>query len=203
MEIWIVLLIKWESKQEVNLLTAIWMNEQMDTWMNVWMDVWMDACMEVKLMAFFRQWIVRSMYMDGYKNEWMNEKEGKYLNTKNEQICLKYFFFSITLGCWSGCWLPHATIMNVGTYVSPSWFFWQLNTIVHNITVNFLQNIHKRHPIACPDGQTMGCLFWDQSMKYVAPRSQQSCMQYIDELGQERRNSIANAMSFYHQAIDM
>ena len=43
--------------------------------------------------------------------------------------------------------------------------------------VNFLQNMHNRHPIACPYGQAMGCLVWLQSLTYVTSLGLSSSMQ--------------------------
>ena len=47
-------------------------------------------------------------------------------------------------------------------------------------TVNFLQNLHKKHPryIARPLGRGMVCILWVQTMIYTLPQSQQWCMQY-------------------------
>ena len=40
-----------------------------------------------------------------------------------------------------------------------------LNTLqCHYNAINFLQNIHKSHPIACPIGRGMACLLWVQPM---------------------------------------
>ena len=33
--------------------------------------------------------------------------------------------------------------------------------------INFLQNIHKRHPIARPIGPGMGCLLWVQPLRLI------------------------------------
>ena len=38
-------------------------------------------------------------------------------------------------------------------------------------TVNFLQNIHKRHPTARPSGRGMGCIFWVQPLIDTVSRS--------------------------------
>ena len=39
-----------------------------------------------------------------------------------------------------------------------------INTVqCHYNVVNFLQNIHNKHPIACPLGRGMGCLLWVQT----------------------------------------
>ena len=53
------------------------------------------------------------------------------------------------------------------------------NTVLcHYNTVNFHQNHHNRHPIACPLGQDMGSLLWVQALIYVLPLSLKSCMEY-------------------------
>ena len=44
--------------------------------------------------------------------------------------------------------------------------------------VNFLQNIHERHPVGCPSGRGMGCLLWVQLLIYILPHFQQWCVQY-------------------------
>ena len=54
-----------------------------------------------------------------------------------------------------------------------------LNTVwCHYNTVNFLANIHKRHPIAHPLGQGMGCLLLIQHLIDILPQFLQSLMQY-------------------------
>ena len=45
--------------------------------------------------------------------------------------------------------------------------------------VNFLTNIHKRHPIARPLGRDMGCLLWIQHLIDILPQSLQLFMQYL------------------------
>ena len=37
-------------------------------------------------------------------------------------------------------------------------------------TVNFLTNIHKRHPIACTLGRGMGCLLWIHYLIDILPQ---------------------------------
>ena len=44
--------------------------------------------------------------------------------------------------------------------------------------VSFLKTPHKRHPIACPLGQDMGCLLWIEPLIYILSQSVQWCMQY-------------------------
>ena len=46
-------------------------------------------------------------------------------------------------------------------------------------TVNFLKNIHKRHPIARPLGQGMGCLLWIQLLIAILPEFLQSFAEYL------------------------
>ena len=43
---------------------------------------------------------------------------------------------------------------------------------------NFSKNIHKRHLIACPLGQSMGCLLWIESLIDILPQFLQWCVQY-------------------------
>ena len=51
------------------------------------------------------------------------------------------------------------------------------NTVwCHENTVNFLQNPHNRHPIACPWGQRMGCLWWVWSLINLLLLSLLCCM---------------------------
>ena len=45
--------------------------------------------------------------------------------------------------------------------------------------VNFLKNIHKRHPIARPLGRGMGCLLWIHHLIHILPEFLQLFMQYI------------------------
>ena len=45
-------------------------------------------------------------------------------------------------------------------------------------TVNFLQNIHERHPAARPSGWAMGCLFWVQPLVDILPQFLQWRMKY-------------------------
>ena len=45
-------------------------------------------------------------------------------------------------------------------------------------TVKFLQNIHKRHPIARPLGRGMGCILWVQTLIDILPPFLQWCAQY-------------------------
>ena len=47
--------------------------------------------------------------------------------------------------------------------------------IFHN-AVHFLQNHHKRHPIARPLGRVMGCLLWDHTYIHILPQSPQWCV---------------------------
>ena len=49
-------------------------------------------------------------------------------------------------------------------------------------TVNFLINIHKRHPIGRPSGRAMGCLLWVQPLLDVVPDFLQLFMQYLTTL---------------------
>ena len=44
--------------------------------------------------------------------------------------------------------------------------------------VDFLQNHHKRHPIARPLGRDMGFLLWVQTYIHIPPQSPQWCVQY-------------------------
>ena len=48
--------------------------------------------------------------------------------------------------------------------------------------VNFLQNLHRIHPIARPLGRGMGCILWVQTVIYTLPQSLQWCMQNHDIL---------------------
>ena len=45
--------------------------------------------------------------------------------------------------------------------------------------VNFLTNIHKRHPISRPLGRDMGCLLWIQYLIDILPQFLQSFLQYL------------------------
>ena len=45
--------------------------------------------------------------------------------------------------------------------------------------VNFLTNIHKRHPIARPSGRGKGCLLWIQHLIDILSQFLQSFMQYL------------------------
>ena len=45
--------------------------------------------------------------------------------------------------------------------------------------VNFLQNPHKRHPIARPLGRNMGCLLWINTLIYIPPQLLKWYMQYV------------------------
>ena len=45
--------------------------------------------------------------------------------------------------------------------------------------VNFLKNIHKRHPIARPLGRGMGCLLGIHHLSDILPEFLQSFMQYL------------------------
>ena len=68
--------------------------------------------------------------------------------------------------------------------VLPLLFLWWIHTTVwcrYN-TINFLQNTHERHPIACPSGQGMGCLLWFQPLIDILPQLLQWCVQYHDML---------------------
>ena len=44
--------------------------------------------------------------------------------------------------------------------------------------VNFIKNIHERHPIAHPVGQGMECLLWIQPLLDILPQFRQ-CVQYL------------------------
>ena len=44
--------------------------------------------------------------------------------------------------------------------------------------ISFLQNFHKRCPIAHPLGRAMRCLLWVQALIHILPHSLQWCMQY-------------------------
>ena len=44
--------------------------------------------------------------------------------------------------------------------------------------VDFLQNLHNIHPIACLFVRGMGCILWVQTVIYTLPQSLQWCMQY-------------------------
>ena len=44
--------------------------------------------------------------------------------------------------------------------------------------VKFLQNAHKRHPIAHPLGQDIRCILWAQTLIYSLPQSLQWWIQY-------------------------
>ena len=44
--------------------------------------------------------------------------------------------------------------------------------------VNFLQNLHKKHPIARPLGRAMGCVLCFQILIYILPQSLECCGQY-------------------------
>ena len=49
--------------------------------------------------------------------------------------------------------------------------WWLINTVrCHYTMVNFLTNIHKRHPIAWPLGQGMRCLLWIQHLIDILPQ---------------------------------
>ena len=71
----------------------------------------------------------------------------------------------------------------------PAWSQWwkdieNANTVwCHYNAVNFLQNPHKRHPIACPLGWGMRCLLCVQTLICILPQSLQWCMQYHVKLG--------------------
>ena len=45
--------------------------------------------------------------------------------------------------------------------------------------VNFLKNIHKRHPITHPLGRGMGCLLWIHHLFDILPEFLQSFTQYL------------------------
>ena len=57
--------------------------------------------------------------------------------------------------------------------------FHKLHTVqcLYNM-VNFLQNLHERHPIARPSGPAMGCIFWAQPLIDILPKFLQWCVQY-------------------------
>ena len=50
--------------------------------------------------------------------------------------------------------------------------------------VNFLTNIHKRHPIPRPNGQGKGCLLWVHHLIDILPQFLQLFMQYLTILDQ-------------------
>ena len=45
--------------------------------------------------------------------------------------------------------------------------------------INFIKNIHKRHPIARPLGRGMGRLLWIQPLIDILPQFLRWCMQYL------------------------
>ena len=49
----------------------------------------------------------------------------------------------------------------------------------HYNAVNFLKNIHKRHPVSRPLGRGMGCLLWIQHLIDIFAESLHSFMQYL------------------------
>ena len=55
--------------------------------------------------------------------------------------------------------------------------------LYHYNVVNFLQNLHKRQPIARPLGRVMGCLSWVQTLIYILTQSRQWYVQYNVILG--------------------
>ena len=55
--------------------------------------------------------------------------------------------------------------------------------------VNFFTNIYKRHPIARPLGQGMGCLLWIQHRIDILPQFLQLFMQYFTILDRVGRHS--------------
>ena len=55
--------------------------------------------------------------------------------------------------------------------------------LCHYDVVNFLQNFHKRHPIAHQLGRVMGCLSWVQTLIYILTQSRQWYVQYNVILG--------------------
>ena len=42
--------------------------------------------------------------------------------------------------------------------------------------INFLENLHNRHPIVRPWGPDIGCLLWVQILIYIWPLSSQCCI---------------------------
>ena len=47
------------------------------------------------------------------------------------------------------------------------------------ISLSFIQNSHKIHPIARPWGWDLGCLLWGQTLIYVLTQLLQCCVQYM------------------------
>ena len=58
------------------------------------------------------------------------------------------------------------------------WFLFTIEQCRFN-TVSFLTNIHKRHPIACPQGCGMGCLLWIQHLIDILPQFLWLSMWYL------------------------
>ena len=81
-----------------------------------------------------------------------------------------------SLRWWWGV-TPNTLMLLVGTMRSS--FSAQDNTVqcCYN-TVNFIQDIHERHPIACPPGWGFGCLLWVQLVINILPQFLQWCVQY-------------------------
>ena len=69
------------------------------------------------------------------------------------------------------------------------------------VPVNFLQNHHKRHPIARPLGGVMRCLLWVQTLIYILTQSRQfaiSCYIGSHYYGTWLYILNSNATSFIH-----
>ena len=59
---------------------------------------------------------------------------------------------------------------------------------------NFLTNIHKRHPIACPLAWGMGCLLWIRHLTDILPQFLQLFRQYLTILGR-----VITALDYFVQ----
>ena len=85
--------------------------------------------------------------------------------------------------------------------------------------VNFLTNIHLRHPIARPLGRGMGCVSWIQRVIDILPQFLQLSMQYLTILDcvitaldcimilhramQCQQQNINQVLNSYHCAISL
>ena len=60
------------------------------------------------------------------------------------------------------------------------WYFVKINTVrCRYNAVNFITNIHKRHPMARPLGRGMGCLLWIQHLIDIISQFLQLSMQNL------------------------
>ena len=92
-------------------------------------------------------------------------------------------------GCVHACRHVHMHLSNANTiiHVWTQWCYLSvyvctvyilMHLISHTVwylynTISFLQNPHKRHPIARPLGWGIGCLLWLQTLIYILPQSVQ------------------------------